>query len=93
MVLAITAAFNRGFGELGIAMIVGGNIFEETRVLTTSIAVETNLGQFDVAMAYGIILMAIVIAVTFAVNLIEKIRRDEIPERHSLRDWILIMWR
>jgi tungstate transport system permease protein len=93
MVLAITAAFNRGFGELGIAMIVGGNIFEETRVLTTSIAVETNLGQFDVAMAYGIILMAIVIAVTFAVNLIEKIKRDEIPERHSLRDWILIMWR
>ena len=93
MVLAITAAFNRGFGELGIAMIVGGNIFEETRVLTTSIAVETNLGQFDVAMAYGIILMAIVILVTFAVNLVEKIKRDEIPERHSLRDWILVMWR
>jgi tungstate transport system permease protein len=93
MVLAITAAFNRGFGELGIAMIVGGNIFEETRVLTTSIAVETNLGQFDVAMAYGIILMAIVILVTFIVNLVERIKREEIPERHSLRDWILIMWR
>jgi tungstate transport system permease protein len=93
MVLAITAAFNRGFGELGIAMIVGGNIFQETRVLTTSIAVETNLGQFDVAMAYGIILMAIVIAVTLVVNLVEKIKRDEIPEKHSLRDWILVMWR
>ena len=76
MVLAITAGFNRGFGELGIAMIVGGNIFQETRVLTTSIAVETNLGQFDVAMAYGIILMAIVIAVTLAVNLVEKIKRE-----------------
>jgi tungstate transport system permease protein len=74
-------------------MIVGGNIFEETRVLTTSIAVETNLGQFDVAMAYGIILMAIVILVTFIVNLVERIKREEIPERHSLRDWILIMWR
>lgn len=93
MALAITAAFNRGFGELGIAMIVGGNIFEETRVLTTSIAVETNLGQFDVAMAYGIILMAIVIAVTFVVNLVEKIKREELPEKHNLRDWILIMWR
>ncbi len=93
MALAITAAFNRGFGELGIAMIVGGNIFEETRVLTTSIAVETNLGQFDVAMAYGVILMAIVIVVTFIVNLVEKIKREELPERHSLRDWILIMWR
>jgi tungstate transport system permease protein len=93
MVLAVTAAFNRGFGELGIAMIVGGNIFQETRVLTTSIAVETNLGQFDVAMAYGIILMAIVIVVTLAVNLVEKIKRDEIPEKHSLREWILVMWR
>jgi tungstate transport system permease protein len=93
MALAVTAAFNRGFGELGIAMIVGGNIFQETRVLTTSIAVETNLGQFDVAMAYGIVLMAIVIAVTLVVNLVEKIKRDEIPEKHSLRDWVLVMWR
>jgi len=93
LALAITAAFNRGFGELGIAMIVGGNIFQETRVLTTSIAVETNLGAFDVAMAYGIILMTIVIAVTLVVNLVEKIRRDEIPEKHSLRDWLLVMWR
>jgi tungstate transport system permease protein len=93
MALAVTAAFNRGFGELGIAMIVGGNIFEETRVLTTSIAVETNLGQFDVAMAYGVILMAIVVIVTFVVNLVERIKREELPERHSLRDWILVMWR
>jgi tungstate transport system permease protein len=91
--LAVTAAFNRGFGELGIAMIVGGNIFQETRVLTTAIAVETNLGQFDTAMAYGIILMTIVIVVTLVVNLVEKIKGDEIPEKHSLRDWILVMWR
>ncbi len=81
IILAVTAAFNRGFGELGIAMIVGGNIFQETRVLTTSIAVETNLGQFDVAMAYGIILMAIVIAITLAINLIEKLKQEESPWR------------
>lgn len=93
LALAVTAAFNRGFGELGIAMIVGGNIFQETRVLTTSIAVETNLGRFDVAMAYGIILMAIVIAVTLVVNFVEKIKRDEIPEKRNVRDWILGMWR
>jgi tungstate transport system permease protein len=77
MVLAVTAAFNRGFGELGIAMIVGGNIFQETRVLTTSIAVETNLGQFDVAMAYGIILMAIVIALTLTINLVERVKQED----------------
>jgi tungstate transport system permease protein len=77
MVLAIIAAFNRGFGELGIAMMVGGNIFQETRVLTTSIELETNLGDFDFAMAYGIILMAIVLAVTLAVNLVERLRQGE----------------
>jgi tungstate transport system permease protein len=86
MVLAVTAGFNRGFGELGIAMIVGGNIFQETRVLTTSIAVETNLGQFDVAMAYGIILMAIVIAVTLTINLVERLRQEEIP----LKEWQIL---
>jgi tungstate transport system permease protein len=86
MVLAITAAFNRGFGELGIAMIVGGNIFQETRVLTTSIAVETNLGQFDVAMAYGIILMAIVVALTLTINLVERLRQVETP----LKDWQIL---
>jgi tungstate transport system permease protein len=77
MVLAISAAFNRGFGELGVAMIVGGNLFQETRVLTTSIALETNLGNFDVAMAYALILMAIVIAIALAINLIERLRQWE----------------
>ena len=56
MVLSITAAFNRGIGELGIATIVGGSLVGETTVLTTSISVEINFGSFDIAMAYGIIL-------------------------------------
>ena len=86
MTLSITAAFNRGFGELGIAMIVGGNIFQETRVLTTSIAVETNLGQFDVAMAYGIILMAIIIAITLAINLFERLRQEDT----GWKDWRIL---
>jgi tungstate transport system permease protein len=74
MVLAITAAFNRGFGELGIALLVGGNLFQETRVLTTSIATENNMGNFSVALAYAIILMAIVIAITLTINLVERLR-------------------
>lgn len=75
MVLAVSAAFNRGFGELGIAMMVGGNLFQQTRVLTTSIAVETNLGNFEIAMAYGIILMAIVITIALITNLVERLRQ------------------
>jgi tungstate transport system permease protein len=77
MVLAVTAAFNRGFGELGIAMIVGGNLFQQTRVLTTSIATETNMGNFAVAMAYAIILMVIVIALTLSINLVERLRQED----------------
>ena len=88
MVLAVSAAFNRGFGELGIAMIVGGNLFQETRVLTTSIALETNLGEFDVAMAYAIILMAIILTITLAINLIERLRQEDRPWK---KWWIL--WR
>jgi tungstate transport system permease protein len=99
MVLAVTAAFNRGFGELGIATIVGGSllgsgtVFSGTRVLTTSIALEINFGNFDVAMAYAIILMAIVIVLTLIVNLVEKIKAEELAEKHSFREWILVMWR
>jgi tungstate transport system permease protein len=79
MVLSLTAAFNRGFGELGIATIIGGNLLGETRVLTTSIALEINFGSFDVAMAYGIILMAIVLALALTISLIERVKSDDRP--------------
>jgi tungstate transport system permease protein len=79
MVLAVTAAFNRGCGELGIATIVGGSLLGETRVLTTSIALEINFGRFDVAMAYAIILMAIVITIALVISLVERLRQKETP--------------
>jgi tungstate transport system permease protein len=62
-------------------MIVGGNLFQETRVLTTSIALETTLGNFDVAMAYAIILMAVVLTITLAINLVERLRQEEMPRK------------
>lgn len=79
IVLAVTAAFNRGFGELGIATIVGGSILGETRVLTTSIALEINFGSFDVAMAYAIVLMAIVIIIALVISLVERLRQEDTP--------------
>lgn len=87
MLLSITAAFNRGFGELGIATIVGGGLIGETSVLTTSIALEINFGNFDLSMAYAIILITIVIILALTINFIERLR-DE--------DWKwskLIFWR
>ena len=77
MVLSLTAAFNRGFGELGIASIVGGNFTGETRVLTTAIATEIDFGSFNVAMAYAIILIAIVLVIALTISLIEKLRQEE----------------
>jgi tungstate transport system permease protein len=85
MILSITAAFNRGFGELGIATIIGGSLAGETRVLTTSL--DLNRGFFDIGMAYGVILMAIVIALALTVSLIERVK----DERGELRK--LILWR
>ncbi|MCW4010664.1 MAG: ABC transporter permease [Candidatus Bathyarchaeota archaeon] len=76
-VLAVTAAFSRAFGELGIAFMVGGNILHETRVLTTSIALESNWGNYPQAIAFAIILLAIVIFVTLIINLIERLRKEE----------------
>ncbi len=87
MMLSITAAFNRGFGELGIATIVGGGLIGETSVLTTAIALEINFGSFDIAMAYAIILMAIVIALALTISLIERLRSED-------SSWSkLIFWR
>ena len=83
--LSLTAAFNRGFGELGIATIIGGSLAGETRVLTTSIALDLNRGFFDIAMAYGVILMAIVIALALTVSLIERVK----DERGEIRKFIL----
>ena len=83
MILAITAAFNRGFGELGIALIVGGNFLGETRVLTTSISTEIDFGAFDFAMAYAIILVAIVIALSLVIALAEKVISQDRPLSRS----------
>jgi tungstate transport system permease protein len=87
IILSITAAFNRGFGELGVALLVGGGFVKETSVLTTGIALQINFGNFDVAMAYAIILISIVTVIALTVNLIERLRSGEWPWRK------FIFWR
>ena len=79
IVLAITASFNRAFGELGIATIVGGNFVGETQVLTTVIGVQINFGNFSLAMAYAIILVAIVVVIALIIALIERVRNEDRP--------------
>jgi tungstate transport system permease protein len=52
------AAFGRVVGEVGVAMMLGGNIRWYTRTITTAIALETSKGDFELGLALGIILMA-----------------------------------
>lgn len=54
---AIVAAFGSIISEVGAVMLVGGNIEGQTRVLTTAIVLNTRMGEFDVALALGIILL------------------------------------
>lgn len=72
VLLSVVAAFNRAFAELGIAMMVGGNIRYVTRVLTTSIALETARGEIAFSLALAIILVSIVYGVSLTLNLLRK---------------------
>jgi tungstate transport system permease protein len=65
---ALLLAFARVFTELGAAMILGGNIRGETRTLTTVIALEHTKGDDARALALGLILMAIALAVNAGVH-------------------------
>jgi tungstate transport system permease protein len=70
--LAIIAAFNRAFAELGIAMMLGGNIWNLTRVLTTAIALETAKGEIALSIALSFILLGIVMSLSIAINLARR---------------------
>ena len=61
------AGFGRAVAEVGAVMIVGGNIDHLTRVMTTAIALETSKGDLALALALGIILLGIALAVNAAV--------------------------
>jgi tungstate transport system permease protein len=69
---AIIAAFGRVMAEVGAILIVGGNIAGFTRVMTTTIALETDKGNFELALALGIILLTISLMINAALYLIQK---------------------
>ena len=68
LLTAALAGFGRAIGEVGAIMIVGGNIDHVTRVLTTSIALETSKGNLSFALALGGVLIVLSLAVNFAVH-------------------------
>jgi len=67
---AVVLGFGRAIAEVGVAMMIGGNIRGFTRVLTTAITLETGMGEFGLSIALGIILLIIALIVVVILNLI-----------------------
>jgi tungstate transport system permease protein len=77
LLAAVMAGFGGVISEVGASMMVGGNIRGQTRVLTTATVLETGKGNFDIAIALGLILLAL----TFGINLL----LTRIQQREQLR--------
>ena len=67
VITAVVAGFGGIISEVGAVMLVGGNIQGQTRVLTTAIVLETNKGNFGLAMALGLILLMFAFMTNFVI--------------------------
>jgi tungstate transport system permease protein len=76
VVAAIVAAFGSIISEVGAVMLVGGNIEGKTRVLTTAIVLNTRTGDFDLAIALGIILLALAFVANVALLRLQGVTND-----------------
>lgn len=74
MLAALMAGFGGVISEVGASMMVGGNIKGSTRVLTTATVLETGKGNFDVAIALSLILLALMFLVNWALTWIQQRR-------------------
>lgn len=81
VLLSNIASFNRAVAELGVALLVGGNIAGLTDILTTAISRYTARGELDFAIALGIILMGIVFVINAAIIMGRRAK------------WLLTLWR
>jgi tungstate transport system permease protein len=76
LLTAVLAGFGRAAAEVGAVIIVGGNINHATRVMTTTIALETSKGYLGLALGLGFILLLIVVAVNAGLMLIQAAARQ-----------------
>ena len=73
VVLAAMAAYGRIVSEIGISMMVGGNIKWHTRTVTTAIALETGKGEFAMGIALGLVLLAVALGVNVAAGALRRL--------------------
>ncbi len=69
---AVIAGFGRVIAEVGVAMMLGGNIRNSTRTMTTAIALETSKGEFAFGLALGMVLMSVALLVNLGLNVLQQ---------------------
>lgn len=74
LLAAIVMGFGRAIGEVGIAMMLGGNIEGFTRTMTTAIALETSKGEFEFALALGLLLLIVAFAANALLYRFQQLR-------------------
>jgi tungstate transport system permease protein len=74
VIAAVTLGFGRAISEVGLALMVGGNIRGYTRVLTTTISLETAKGDIELSIALGIILIILALIVNVVLNWLQQRR-------------------
>jgi len=72
MVAALVASFGRTIAEVGVAMMLGGNIKGFTRTMTTAIALETSKGEFELGIALGVFLLAVALVVNAGLYALQR---------------------
>ena len=72
LVTTLLSAFGRAISEVGAVMIVGGNIDQYTRVMTTAISLETRMGNLEYAMALGLVIISLTIIIYSIVYLLNN---------------------
>lgn len=75
LLTGILAGFGRAIAEVGAVIIVGGNINHVTRVMTTTIALETSKGNLALAVGLGVVLLMLAVAVTATLMGVQRLAR------------------
>ena len=72
LMTAAMTAYGRIITEIGISMMVGGNIKYHTRTVTTAIALETGKGEFVTGIALGLVLFGVALSVNIALSILKR---------------------
>jgi len=76
VLVAAAAGFGRAISEVGASLMVGGNIVDQTRIMTTAIALEASRGDFALALALGFLLLALAFGVNALLGLAGQSRAE-----------------